>query len=108
MGLERDAQVRIKTAQFEQYRLQMAMRQRLLADIRVDGKDLQRYFDTHYSTKYPHLDLEETHDLIARDALIEKRAVSMQEHLQQLRSQVRIEKNPAPIHAWYDGVLNRQ
>jgi len=108
MGLERDAQVRIKTAQFEQNRLQMAMRQRLLAEIRVEEVDLQRYFDSHYGKKYPHLGLNETRDLIARDALIEKRAVTMQDHLQKLRSQLHIESNPAPIHAWYDGVLNRR
>ena len=108
MGLERDDQVRIKTAQFEQNRLQMAIRQRLLAEIRVEERDLQRYFNEHYGKKYPHLGLEETRDLIARDALIAKRAGTMQEHLQKLRSQLRIERNPAPIHAWYEGVLNRR
>ncbi len=108
MGLERDARVRIRTAQFEQNRLQMVMRQRLLADIRVEEKDLQSYFDLHYGKKYPHLGLAETRDLIARDALIEKRTVTMQNHLQQLRSGFRIVRNPAPIHAWYDGVLNRR
>jgi parvulin-like peptidyl-prolyl isomerase len=108
MGLERDPEVRIKTDLFTQNRLQMARRLTLLADIRVDDADLQRYYSAHYATSYPDLSFTEVKELLVRDALIEKRAQTMTAHLQELRSSVKITRNPAPIHAWYDGVLHKK
>ncbi len=107
MGLERAPQVRLRTALFEQNHLQMARRRSLLAEVRVDSTDLQRYLAEHFG-RNPELNTREAADLTRRDALMAKRTVTLQSHLQQLRGQVRIEKNSAPIHAWYDAVVKQQ
>jgi len=108
MGLERAPQVRIRTALFEQNHLQMARRRSLLAEVRVDSCDLKRYYREHYAGRYPNLASGEATELLRREVMTAKRAATLQEHLQQLRGQVRIEKNSAPIHAWYDAVLKQQ
>ncbi len=107
LGLERNPEVRIKTALFEQSRLQMALRLYLLADVKVDENDLRSYFDAHYAAKYPKMAFADARELISRDALSEKRASLLREHILQLRSKTKISRNADPIHAWYDGLRKK-
>lgn len=107
MGLDRDPQVRIKTALFAENKMQLARRLSLLADVTVDDTELYTYFEKHIKNSMPNISFAEIREEIRTDALREKRASIMQAHMDSLRQGVKIVKNSTPIHAWYESVLKR-
>jgi peptidyl-prolyl cis-trans isomerase C len=107
MGLEKNDEVRLKTAQYKQNRLQMIMRLHLLANITIDDEDLQNYYTAHYAAKYPDMKFADARELIKSQVLTEKRSQRLREHLQQLRHTISIVKNVEPIHSWYDARRDR-
>jgi len=107
MGLERDPNVRMRSQLYEQNHLQMARRRTLLAEVRADSSDLERFYREHYAGRNPNISFKEAAPLLQREVLMAKRSEILTAHLQTLRSRMGIEKNPAPIHAWYDSVLKQ-
>ncbi len=107
LGLERDAVVRIKTSLFARNRLQMARRSGLLANVKAEENDLRAFFDAHLHEKYPNLKFEDVRESLLGDVLAEKRAQILRDHLRALRDNMGVRLNPAPIHAWYDGLLKK-
>ncbi len=102
LGLEKEATVRVRTNLYEESLLQMAMRQRLLQNVRMNDDELREYFRRHYAK----LDADEkfaaAKEVIRRQALQEKKTRVLQEAIQQSRERVRITKNLQLIHDYYD------
>ncbi len=107
MGLERDAQVRLKTELYKQNKLHMARRRDILADIEVTKAETQAYFDLQIKHQHPNTDFAEIEADLRSDLLTEKRNNTMKAYLDGLYAGKKIVKDLQPVHAWYDSVVKK-
>ncbi len=102
MKLHKTPFVQMKSRIFQDYVLQMALRTKLIQDIRVDEAEIDAFYQRHLDKRFKNMPYEKVHDIVARQALEEKRQTTIDALIENLKAQQKIETNPQIIHNYYD------
>lgn len=107
MELEKKSEtVQIKTRLFEEYRLQIMLRKKIIDSIKVTDEDIRQAYQELTSNNDTSIPFEEYRDVLARNILRDKTATEVPKFIGKLREGLTIQKNVGLIHAYYDSIPN--
>ena len=106
IGLDKDRDVRIKSRLFEEYRLQIALRKKIIEQIQVSDAEIQKMYEEMTASSASKKPLDNYKEDLRRIIHDQKRATEVPRYLQQLKTGLSIEKNSELIHRYSDGITN--
>jgi parvulin-like peptidyl-prolyl isomerase len=107
MGLEKKSEtVQLKTKLFEEYRLQIMLRKKIIDRIKVTDEEIKQTYQGMISNKNLNIPFEEYREVLARNILKDKKATEVPELIKKLREGLTIQKNVQIIHEYYDSISN--
>lgn len=104
MGLASSPDVKLKTNLYEEYLLQSKLRRRLVKNTTVTEQETRSYYDDNKSSKYRNAPYDSVKNIIKEQLLIAKQQQAIPGYLEELSSDLEIEKYPELIHEYYDSV----
>ncbi len=109
MGLENKSEtVQMKTALFEEYRLQIMFRKKLIDDIQITEDDIKKEFDELNVSRKINASLDEYREVIERNLLTDRKATEVPNYIRKLREGLTIQTNVQVIHDYYAGVYSKK
>lgn len=105
MGLENKSKtVRMKTALFEEYRLQIMLRKKLIDGIQITDDDIERKF-AEWNVDHKIIgSADDYREMIERNLLMDRRSTEVPNYIRKLREGLSIQTNVQLIHDFYDSV----
>ena len=107
MGIEKKSEtVQLKTKLYEEYRLQIMLRKKIIDSIKVTDQEIKQTYQELTSNKNINVPFEEFQEVLARNILRDKKATEVPEFIKNLREGLTIQKNAKIIHEYYDSISN--
>jgi len=105
MGLEKkSATVQFKTNLFEEFRLQIMLRKQIIDSIKITDAEVRQKYSELVADKNLKIPFHEYRDVLARQILAERKANEVPDRIEKLRQGLKIKKNVALIHDYYDSI----
>ncbi|MCU0644054.1 MAG: peptidylprolyl isomerase [bacterium] len=108
MGLASTSEtVQMKTALFEEYRLQMMLRKKLIDDIQITDADIKQKFEELNMGKKFDASPDEYHEVIERNLLMDRKSTEVPNFIRKLRGGLIIQTNVQVIHDYFDSIIKK-
>lgn len=108
MGLERkSATVQMKTNLFEEYRLQIMLRKKLIDGIQITDDDIKRKFAEWNVDHKITGSADDYRDLVERNLLMDRKETEVPNYIKKLRAGLTIQTNVQVIHEYYDSISKK-
>jgi parvulin-like peptidyl-prolyl isomerase len=108
LGLgQKSATVQMKTALFEEYRLQIMLRKKLIDAIQITDDDIRQKFEELTAGKNFKASLADYREIIERNLLMDRKATEVPNYIRKLRAGLTVQTNVQVIHDYYDSIIKK-
>ena len=108
MGLENKSKaVQVKTTLFEEYRLQILLRKKIIDGIKITDNDSKEKFKEMIVGNRIEASVDNYQDVIERNILMERKATEVPNFIRKLREGLTIQTQVQLIHDNYDSIAKK-